>query len=81
MILGDDFNPHSREGSDHIFSGRLPRSVDFNPHSREGSDEGYLDSNMGKAISIHTPARGVTLLVGAQTGRESVFQSTLPRGE
>ena len=56
-----DFNPHSREGSDAVLPA-IPADADyFNPHSREGSDlmpTGLL--YMG-VISIHTPAKGVTM--------------------
>ena len=34
----------------------------FNPHSREGSDEVQFIRKQQKAISIHTPAKGVTSL-------------------
>ncbi len=34
----------------------------FNPHSREGSDVGWWDCQDWSRISIHTPAKGVTLL-------------------
>ena len=34
----DNFNPHSREGSDCAMSINKSDTVDFNPHSREGSD-------------------------------------------
>ena len=34
----DNFNPRSREGSDHHGSDRVWRNQDFNPRSREGSD-------------------------------------------
>ena len=32
----------------------------FNPHSREGSDDKTNKFNAAEAISIHTPAKGVT---------------------
>ena len=34
---------------------------DFNPHSRTGSDNIFGDALCNTVISIHTPARGVTL--------------------
>ena len=34
----------------------------FNPHSRKGSDGEGERINTSKAISIHTPARGVTTI-------------------
>ena len=34
----DDFNPRSREGSDHAYKTGLNYVTDFNPRSREGSD-------------------------------------------
>ena len=35
---------------------------DFNPHSRKGSDAETAISRITVAISIHTPARGVTAI-------------------
>ncbi len=36
---------------------------DFNPHSREGSDVDEMDmEEKEKSISIHTPAKGVTVI-------------------
>ena len=57
------FNPHPRKGSDRpVCPGRMPMA-DFNPHPRKGSDEaGYTGGQHG-GISIHTPARGVTLSI------------------
>ncbi len=98
----DNFNPHSRKGSDKITStGKIPKQ-DFNPHSRKGSDNYYLPtiniywyfnphSRKGSdlkdgaivfydLISIHTPARGVTLLC-LLWKTWNLFQSTLPQGE
>ena len=55
-----NFNPHSREGSDHICAKILHRSANFNPHSREGSDGKRNLCRPYDTISIHTPAKGVT---------------------
>ena len=43
----------------------VPATVsDFNPHSRTGSDsESKGSDSSGTAISIHTPARGVTITI------------------
>ena len=54
------FNPHSREGSDKRCKEYYLQHYDFNPHSREGSDTGVEEKLEGYAISIHTPAKGVT---------------------
>ena len=54
------FNPHSREGSDTLERICHATVGDFNPHSREGSDTGVEEKLEGYAISIHTPAKGVT---------------------
>ena len=58
----------------------FPSSHYFNPHSREGSDTGVEEKLEGYAISIHTPAKGVTCMetIGSSIPR---FQSTLPRRE
>ena len=39
--LDQDFNPHSREGSDRGMAVCAPDRGDFNPHSREGSDSNF----------------------------------------
>ena len=52
----------------------------FNPHSREGSDWAYTYNALQYQISIHTPAKGVTLSL-VNGGFVTIFQSTLPRRE
>ena len=37
-IIGTDFNPRSREGSDTMSKKLSKKPIDFNPRSREGSD-------------------------------------------
>ena len=55
---------------------------DFNPHSRKGSDRYPLGISLKLSfISIHTPARGVTLYSINPVHHLSLFQSTLPQGE
>ena len=57
-----DFNPHSRTGSD-MGTAALRRGLrHFNPHSRTGSDAFLRYVVPVQFISIHTPARGVTLV-------------------
>ena len=75
-----DFNPRSREGSDH--TGRLKGDKDdyFNPRSREGSDKYNQKSAISENISIHAPAKGATSDEFLYTSEEE-FQSTLPRRE
>ena len=58
-----DFNPHSREGSDKVATYTVTKSSDFNPHSREGSDDKFIPVSFGNDISIHTPAKGVTAIL------------------
>ena len=57
-----NFNPHSREGSDRLTAISLAVRQDFNPHSREGSDQLHFQNTLVLLISIHTPAKGVTLM-------------------
>ena len=58
----EHFNPHSREGSDCTLLGYQTSTSYFNPHSREGSDGTPHTDNWGcRIISIHTPAKGVTV--------------------
>ena len=76
-----------------IFQSTLPRGerpawdgipvdtmMDFNPRSREGSDDSKTENLPHEPISIHAPARGATQSKRLDFG-ETVFQSTLPRGE
>ena len=44
----NDFNPRSREGSDHIKSITVGCVIDFNPRSREGSDIVYINYITGQ---------------------------------
>ena len=61
FFTDNNFNPHSREGSDVLRYKRPPYQRYFNPHSREGSDRLPNVSDNGYiSISIHTPAKGVT---------------------
>ncbi len=62
FVPNSDFNPHSREGSDASSSESITAIPDFNPHSREGSDDISAAARLQPFnISIHTPAKGVTL--------------------
>ncbi len=56
-----NFNPHSREGSDFPEIVLYVQEFHFNPHSREGSDDMFVYFHVSSRISIHTPAKGVTL--------------------
>ena len=53
----------------------------FNPRSREGSDKEMLLVAPLLVISIHAPARGATENVRMFATCQTLFQSTLPRGE
>ena len=78
----DNFNPRSREGSDHNISPVLFCISHFNPRSREGSDlTGRYSRLPYRKISIHAPAKGATLLFCECGTAMSIFQSTLPRRE
>ena len=57
------------------------RSGHFNPHSREGSDFVRQSAPLvAHLISIHTPAKGVTMRK-IKSPASKIFQSTLPRRE
>ena len=75
-----NFNPHSREGSDVEENRFYKRQYYFNPHSREGSDCQKSQTLGCRQISIHTPAKGVTRCIYC-TSNPVRFQSTLPRRE
>ena len=74
------FNPHSRKGSDLEHKEQIQASRNFNPHSRKGSDRNRQANIWGREISIHTPARGVTI-AKVKEDLLAQFQSTLPQGE
>ena len=77
-----DFNPRSREGSDHPNWLPHPFHANFNPRSREGSDgSGGANQIIVFDISIHAPARGATKSCWWISWSIKRFQSTLPRGE
>ena len=59
-IIGTDFNPRSREGSDTMSKKLSKKPIDFNPRSREGSDGKMAKTNKIVTISILAPARGAT---------------------
>ena len=58
----DNFNPHSRKGSDTELPDIGVMIYYFNPHSRKGSDDVDDEEISMENISIHTPARGVTAI-------------------
>ena len=60
-ISHSHFNPHSRKVSDKARIQSNTHTKDFNPHSRKGSDSFQMHHKAVNEISIHTPARGVTL--------------------
>ena len=68
-----NFNPHSREGSDGALDEKKGKQKDFNPHSREGSDVNEILYRPYDTISIHTPAKGVTLSASKSRIREIHF--------
>ena len=79
---GRNFNPHSRKGSDYGGRHSCPLAVYFNPHSRKGSDLALKTfETFGMVISIHTPAKGVTILRFMEFPPHGLFQSTLPQRE
>ena len=55
-----NFNPRSREGSDHHFLRSIQSDQNFNPRSREGSDADAFGDPVGLGISIHAPVKGAT---------------------
>ena len=72
------FNPHTHEGCDlESFCWKIPLNC-FNPHTHEGCDSDNFLSKSSIKVSIHTPTKGVTiilLLISVNVG----FQSTHPR--
>ncbi len=52
----------------------------FNPRSHEGSDHANFHHWYNHHISIHAPTRGATFMA-PDRNIDTLFQSTLPRGE
>ncbi len=52
----------------------------FNPHSRKGSDNARTSGDHIFGISIHTPARGVTLYVHVNADNDTISIHTPARG-
>ena len=76
------FNPHSREGSDpcSIFLSIGQLSFQSTLPRREWLLI-IFQFIVGLSISIHTPAKGVTMPNHPKTPKQRQFQSTLPRRE
>ncbi len=74
------FNPHSRTGSDSLYSGNEIREfISIHTPARGVTCCGPCRPGICH-ISIHTPARGVTLAL-IKSSALAGFQSTLPHGE
>ena len=73
-----DFNPHPREGGDVVDRCNCISQSDFNPHPREGVTSLQVFLHPVIHISIHTPAKGVTIRQKPLHCRKR-FQSTPPR--
>ena len=75
-----DFNPRSREGSDHevtYYDGITKISI----HApARGATLIQAELQQSSGISIHAPARGATIEQCHEV-MSRIFQSTLPRGE
>ena len=76
-----NFNPRSREGSDHPQSCQLLSLLHFNPRSREGSDTAPARS-LGASEYFNPRSREGSDKTDPETDADGfIFQSTLPRGE
>ena len=76
-----DFNPRSREGSDHRDPFSFASHGYFNPRSREGSDsKASTISSMSTRFQSTLP-RGERRFQAITLKLSKLFQSTLPRGE
>ena len=63
LYVRPHFNPHTREGCDQACWPVCGSVSYFNPHTREGCDNILLHPRAVEFISIHTPVKGVTVLV------------------
>ena len=75
-----NFNPHSHKGSDTGEDILKHFAQDFNPHSHKGSDVWQKFKQQWYLISIHTPTRGVTVVLVALSGVYVISIHTPTRG-
>ena len=73
------FNPHTHEGCDGLSARKTLALRSFNPHTHEGCDFMLGKMPIGKAVSIHTPTKGVTPYKHLLELNIQQFQSTHPR--
>ena len=73
------FNPHTHEGCDYNTEFKFLLFLSFNPHTHEGCDSVRVnDGKVFDGVSIHTPTKGVTIVV-VNLNPILPFQSTHPR--
>ncbi len=70
---GWNFDPHPREGGDVQLPIHLRDKPHFDPHPREGGDVHIRQCREAGRISIHTPARGVTIAYDPSRRQPSNF--------
>ncbi len=73
------FNPRTRTGCDQVKHYLFTATQSFNPRTRTGCDCEIVHDIRIKAVSIHAPARGATI-VNAFGELDLWFQSTHPHG-
>ena len=78
FIANSRFNPHTHEGCDSSPGITSSQKIGFNPHTHEGCDTARRKRCPCLHVSIHTPTKGVTYVLGIIVGR-NWFQSTHPR--
>ena len=74
------FNPHTHEGCDAISWVAVGLQESFNPHTHEGCDFCLLRWWHPSRVSIHTPTKGVTVLLLQRYVREIVSIHTPTKG-
>ena len=80
-LTRQNFNPHSRKGSDLQALRIFPcKKISIHTPAR-GVTSSFIFSCFSCGISIHTPARGVTFSPFHFISFPLAFQSTLPQGE
>ena len=80
-IIGTDFNPRSREGSDTMSKKLSKKPIDFNPRSREGSDpEGVYVYVIPKKFQSTLPRGERQRAAGNQHGNASISIHAPARG-
>ena len=74
------FNPHTHEGCDYPRRAKAPFHTGFNPHTHEGCDIKARRLRCSVQVSIHTPTKGVTMILKVLLCSKNVSIHTPTKG-